>query len=213
MTTLNKKKSYLTLGLFLWTLAVLFVLFPIWPHLYYRLSPKTSESLAQTISLNPSPKTSESSPKAETVSSVPNITLPPVDPSLPTKNGLIIENIGLRGEIHEGDNWQEILKLGIWRVPDFANPTQTNKPVILAAHRWGYLSWSNAFRKLNSFYNLPKLKKGDKISLIWEQRQFEYEIYDKSEGTAITDYSASLILYTCQLWNSPTRIFVYAKRI
>jgi sortase (surface protein transpeptidase) len=209
----KKGRLYLNLGITFWLLAIIFVFFPIWPHLYYRLSPKTSDQLAATLSLNPSQEAPKPSKTPVKTTEAEKITLPSVDPSLPTKNGLIIDSIGLRGEIHEGDNWQDILKLGVWRVPDFATPEETGKPIILAAHRWGYLSWSNAFRKLNSFYNLPKLKNGDKISLVWNQRQFEYEVYTTSQGSAITDYSANLILYTCQLWNSPVRIFVYAKRV
>ena len=84
--------------------------------------------------------------------------------------------------------------------------------MILAAHRWGYVYWTNSFRTLNSFYNLPKLAVGDKIEIIWNQRKYLYEIYDSGTGDKITDYSANLILYTCELWNSPTRIFKYAKR-
>ena len=86
-------------------------------------------------------------------------------------------------------------------------------PIILAAHRWGYLEWSASFRKLNSFYNLPQLKVGDTIKVVWDQRPFEYKVYSVETGTQITDYNAKLILYTCQLWNSPVRFFVYANRV
>jgi len=209
----KKKRFFVNLGIFLWFLTIIFILFPIWPHIFYRLSPQTSGELAQTLAEIPL-FVEQKSP--DDISPLTTTTLPPFDPALPEKNGLLINTIGVRGEIHEGDNWQEILTLGIWRVPNFATPDQseeTKLPVILAAHRWGYLSWSNSFRKLNSFYNLPKLKKGDKINLIWNQRQYDYQVYATNQGTRITDYSANLILYTCQLWSSPVRIFVYAKRI
>ena len=91
-------------------------------------------------------------------------------------------------------------------------PTQP-KPIILAAHRWGYLEWTNGFRKLNSFYNLPKIKVGDTIKIVWDQRQFEYKVYAVTSGTNIPEYKANLILYTCQLWNSPVRFFVFANRV
>lgn len=200
-----KRRFYLTLGIFLWLSATLLILTPNWPHLYYRLSPQASANLAKTISYLPA--TASAKPQTAILS------LPTLDPKLPIDNGLIIDTIGVRGQIHEGDNWEEILKTGVWRVPNFGTPETTGTPIILAAHRWGYLSWTAAFRKLNSFYNLPNLKIGDTLVINWKQRQYKYKVYSSSSGTNITDYSADLILYTCQMWDSPTRIFKYAKRI
>jgi len=200
----------------LWTLTAIFALLPSWPHLYYRLWPQTSSVLASTIaSTVPSTPVNTSSviPAQAGIHPItPTPPLPDVDPSLPVENGLIIEKIGVRGSIHEGEDWEKILKEGIWRVPGFGTPLDNSQPIILAAHRWGYLEWSNSFRKLNSFYNLTQLKVGDTVSIVWDQRQFEYKIYSTETGTQITDYKANLILYTCQLWNSPVRFFVYADR-
>lgn len=206
------KKFYIYLGSFLWVLTVIFVAAPIWPYVYYRLSPQTSEVLASGIADTastslPSPYQGEG-PGGE-VQEPP----PPFDPSLPEENGLIIEKIRVRGEIHEGENWAEILKTGVWRVPNFGTPDNNALPIILAAHRFGYVTWTNSFRTLNSFYNLPKLKVGDQVEVVWDQRKYVYEIYKEETGTKITDYTANLILYTCELWNSPTRIFKYAKRV
>ena len=144
---------------------------------------------------------------------VKEIPLPDIDPSLPKDNGLLIDKIGVKGLIHEGTDWENILKLGVWRVPNFGTPEDNSLPIILAAHRWGYLSWSAAFRKLNSFVDLPKLVVGDTIKIIWGQRPYEYKVYSVQTGTKITEYNANLILYTCQLWNSPVRFFVYANRV
>lgn len=204
------QRFFVSLGLFLWFCTAIFAAAPIWPHVYYRLTPKTSQVLAQTIANTTSQKPIVQPTPSQTPVK-PN--LPDFDPSLPDENGLIIDTIGVRGEINEGENWEEILKKGLWRVPEFGTPVDTSKPIIIAAHRWGYLQWSNAFRRLNSFYNLPKLVKGDKINIIWEQRSYEYEIYEAKTGTSIDDYSADLIIYTCEMWNSPTRIFRYAKRV
>jgi len=241
-----KKRLFITFGMVFWSLTAIFALLPSWPHLYYRLSPQTSSLLASTIAStavaatetikqpsSPSPTPVIASPAlAGRGNLTPPLSLPEVDPSLPAENGLIIDQIGVRGEIHESENVQTVLKQGIWRVPNFATPlaspepsakagipalvqrdTVSPSPVILAAHRWGYLEWTPAFRKLNSFYNLPRLKVGDTIKIIWDQRLFEYKVYSTETGTRITDYSANLILYTCQLWNSPMRFFVYADRI
>lgn len=228
----TQKRLFTTLGVTFWVLAAIFVLLPSWPHIYYRLSPQASSLLASTIGSTAlqasetikSPSPSQTQLPSEIRNLTSEISLPEVDPSLPAENGLIIEKIGVRGEIHEGDDWQTILKQGIWRVPSFATPITSpalsregvgegfTQPVILAAHRWGYLDWSASFRKLNSFYNLPQLKVGDKLTIVWDQRPFEYEVYATDTGTEILDYDANLILYTCQLWNSPVRFFVYAQR-
>jgi sortase (surface protein transpeptidase) len=209
----NMKKSFLILGSVFWLLALLLAFLPSWPHLYYRLSPETSTVLAQTISkpLQALPTTQEKESTKPTKTEQPK--LPPLDLSLPKENGLIIEKIGIRGEINKGEDWQEVLKKGIWLVPNFAIPEDGDGPIILAAHRWGYLDWSNQFRYLNSFYNLPKLEIGDQVLINWNQRQYQYEITKEETTEQITDYSTDLILYTCQLWNSPLRIFKYAKRI
>lgn len=220
----SKKHLFITVGIIFWSLTAIFALLPSWPHIYYRLQPQASNLLASTIA-------STAVQAQETITSKPSITpkitpspfplpsitptpsLPDVDPSLPAENGLIIDKIGVRGEIHEGEDVKNILRAGIWRVPDFGTPPENSRPVILAAHRWGYLEWSASFRRLNSFYNLPQLKVGDTIKVIWEQRQYEYKVYSTETGTQITDYDADLILYTCQLWNSPVRFFVYADRV
>lgn len=211
------KKIYLYLGIFLWTLTIIFVIAPIWPYVYYRLSPGTSDTLAANIG---STAVLASSPVPTPTSTLePNepfptpTALPPIfDPSLPEENGVIIEKTGVRGLIHEGKDWAAILKTGIWRVPDFGTPEDNSQPIILAAHRWGYINWTNSFRTLNSFYNLPKLEVGDQVQIVWNQRKYVYEIYKSEVGNRIQDYSADLILYTCELWNSPVRIFKYAKR-
>lgn len=205
------RNNWVIIGISLWILATVLAIAPSWPHIYYRISPKASEALASTIN--------------QTVSNVPHLeptpsqkpadqpVLPDFDPKLPEENGLIIDKIGVRGELHQGQDWQEILKNGLWIVPEFGTPENNQLPIIIAAHRWGYLSWSNAFRRLNSFYNLPKLEVGDKVDIVWNQRKYTYQITESKVGTEITNTEANLILYTCELWNSPTRIFKYGTRI
>jgi len=214
-------KFYVKIGIIFWALAILTAILPSWPYIYYRLSPQTSDILASTIAATTSQETAANKSNNKQINLPTQIQptptpkpQPPVNPTLPKENGLIIDSIGIRGQIHEGEDWENILKKGVWRVPNFATPGDENKgPIILAAHRWGYISWSSQFRRLNSFYNLPKLKIGDKISIIWNQREHKYKVYASKNGEKITDYSADLILYTCQLWNSPIRVFKYARRI
>lgn len=207
------KRSYIYLGIFLWTMTVIFVAAPIWPFVFYRLSPGTSEVLANTIGNTIPPAGSEPAATVQVPNLQPVPEPPLFDASLPSENGLIIEKIGVRSEIREGENWAEILKKGVWRVPSFGTPESNDLPIILAAHRFGYITWTNSFRTLNSFYNLPKLKVGDQVEIVWNQRKYIYKIYQEETGTKISDYAADLILYTCELWNSPVRIFKYAKRV
>jgi sortase (surface protein transpeptidase) len=140
---------------------------------------------------------------------------PAFDSRLPKTNRLIISKIGVDTEIAEAtyDNYESALKMGVWRVSDFGAPSANSMPTILAAHRYGYLAWSNLFRRENSFYNLPKLKVGDTVEIDWRQRKYIYEIYAESQGDAITDYTADLILYTCVDLTGPERIFRYARLI
>jgi sortase (surface protein transpeptidase) len=138
---------------------------------------------------------------------------PRFDPKLPMESRIKIPSIGVDSQIQEAtlDNLESALKKGVWRVSDFGTPADRAKTTILAAHRFGYLAWSNLYRRKNSFFNLPKLKVGQTVELIWKQRKYVYEIYGESKGEEISDYSANLILYTCEALNSPVRIFKYAR--
>lgn len=138
---------------------------------------------------------------------------PSYDSRLPRENRLAISKIGINTKIGEAtiDNYESALKQGVWRVSDFGAPSDNSMPTILAAHRYGYLAWSNLFRRENSFYNLPKLNVGDTVEIDWRQRRYIYEIYAEGQGPEITDYTADLILYTCVDLNGPERIFRYAR--
>ncbi len=137
---------------------------------------------------------------------------PQFDPSLPLGSRLKIPSIGVDTPLQEAtyDNYEEALKKGVWRVSDFGAPGEA-KPIILAAHRYGYLAWSNLYRRQNSFFNLPKVKAGDLVEITWHQRKYVYEVYAEEKGEQISDYSANLILYTCVTLTGEERIFKYAR--
>lgn len=139
--------------------------------------------------------------------------LPKLDTSLPLTPKLVIPSIGVDTAINEASprDYEDALRKGVWRVPDFGTPNIQDKPVIMAAHRFGYLSWSNFFRHKNSFYNLPNLKIGDTVEIVWRQRKYTYAIYAEDEGVEIKDYAADLILYTCKDLSDSIRIFKYAR--
>ena len=142
-------------------------------------------------------------------------TLPEKDPTLPVEPTLQLQKIGVKSTILEQplQNYELALQQGVWRVPNFGTPLEKEKPIILVAHRFGYISWSQEYREKNSFYNLPNMEVGDQIEIIWDQRKFIYEIYASQEGTDITQYDADLILYTCKFLKSDIRIFKYAKLV
>lgn len=181
---------------------------PIVPLVWYRVQPAVVGKLADLLS---KPVATQ---KTATVRQIDNW-LPELDISLKKGHLLEIPKIGVKTEINEAelDKYEQALQQGPWRVPDFGTPDERTKPLIIAAHRYGYLSWTNSFRRLHSFYNLPKLEMGDRVLITWDQRRYEYEVYSGDEGTEITDYSADLILYTCQYLESDRRIFKYARLI
>jgi sortase (surface protein transpeptidase) len=158
-------------------------------------------------------QTAEGSPVSQVAAQVEEPYQPKLDPSLPTEARLTIPSVGIDTQIWEAtsENYEEVLQKGVWRVADFGTPFNRARPTILAAHRFGYLKWSIPYRLKNSFFNLPKLKVGETVEIIWRQRKYVYEVYAADEGEAISDYSADLILYTCESLDSPVRLFRYAR--
>ena len=198
---------YTIIGIACIAVATILFVTPTLPYLWYRINNDATQDEVSSITTplkTPAPPQTENPPE--------ETELPPFDPSLPNINTLAIDSIGVNGEIHEGTDPTQALEHGFWRVNDYGTP-EDPYPIIIAAHRFGYIHWSNEFRQLNSFYNLPKTTAGDKVEILWNQRRYEYKIYEAQNGTAIEDYNADLILYTCQLFNSPVRVFRYAKGV
>lgn len=204
------------MALALWGMFVLFSSYPVGLYLYYSVLPKTTQLLGKALQETSVVMTA----KARTA---PVVVVPEgnegrgKDISLPEGHYLNIPRIGVDTIIWEADNssYENALKKGVWRVPDFADPSKNGqgRPMRLAAHRFGYLEWSQDYRLKNSFYDLPKLKNGEMIEIVWDQVRYTYQIQKVEEGTEITDYSSDLIMYTCKFLVSPIRIFVYAKLV
>lgn len=181
---------------------------PVVPMVWYALRPSTVSDLANVLNKPVMTQTSDLRRQEDTWQ-------PPVDPSLPKGEWLAIPSIKVKTEITEAAaaKYEDALRVGVWRVPDLGTPDNRTKPLILVAHRYGYLKWSNTYRMLHSFYNLPKVTVGDKVAVVWQQREYVYEIYAGDEGKEISDYSADLILYTCKYLQSDQRIFKYARLV
>jgi sortase (surface protein transpeptidase) len=205
LQTRKSKKRVEKLAKITFILASIIILVSYGPSVWYFL--QGSEKLSEVIGrkfVNTTPSVA---------SPVKELYQPRFDPSLSRDSKISIPAIGVDSKIVEAtyENYEEVLKKGIWRVPDFGTPFDRKSPTILAAHRFGYLAWTNIFRKKNSFFNLPKLEEGDTVEVIWRQRKYYFEVYKTGKGEEIEDYSADLILYTCEDMGSSIRIFKYAR--
>jgi sortase (surface protein transpeptidase) len=138
--------------------------------------------------------------------------LPDKNPNLTKEPTLIIDSIGVNGKVHTGIDGEAEIEKGIWMPPDFGSPA-SGQPIMMMAHRFGYISWSNEFRRTNSFYNLPNVQPGDEISIIWDQREYKYKISEVKEVTGTVTTDSDLILYTCKFFRAKDRIVVLADRI
>jgi sortase (surface protein transpeptidase) len=143
------------------------------------------------------------------------IVLPPRKLELPNVNRIYIPKIGMGADIQTDEDPNIALDKGPWIVPDYADPEsrylrETFRPILIASHRFGYSSWSQEKRNTISFFNLPNTNVGDIVILVWNQREYTFEIFDMDESTFVRETDADLILYTCMYYNSPLRIFRYA---
>ncbi len=205
----KREKALLRLTKVFTLLGIVFLVLSFAPSIWYSLTTKVddySQALLNTVTGKKVIEEEKQVAKAPDWQPLFNV-------ALPRETVLKIPEIGVDTVIREAtvDNYESALKLGVWRTPNFGTPADREKPVILAAHRFGYLAWTNTYRRKNSFFNLPKLKDGDLVEITYKQRKYTYEIYTESRGEEITDYSANLILYTCETLHSKVRIFKYAR--
>ena len=199
----------------LWGLFAILTSYPVGLYLYYSAMPRTVELLGKALQDTSKDVVKQFSSNPVSAVKPEIITEITKDVSLPEGHYLSIPTIGVDTVIWEGelDNYDKALRKGVWRVTDFGDPTVSGRPTILAAHRFGYLEWTQEYRLKNSFYRLPELKNGDMVEIIWDKHRYTYQIQKVEEGTEISDYSSDLIMYTCKFLVSPVRIFVYAKLV
>ncbi len=137
--------------------------------------------------------------------------LPEKDPSLPNVTTLIINRVGINGQVRTGDG-DSVLDIGIWSPSNFAQNPAVRQPIVLSSHRYGLISWTREYRDLNSFYSLPNLAIGDEVIIIHEQRKYTYKIKTMEENTSLrVSDGDDLILVTCKYFRSPERIIVRAE--
>lgn len=200
----------------LWGIFAFLSSYPVGLYLYYSVVPKTTELLGKALRQTSVEMMAEARDNPTSVIPAEQVT-PQIskDLSLPEGHYINIPKIGVDTSILEApsEKYETALRKGVWRVGEFGTPDKGDKPIILAAHRFGYLEWSQDYRVKNSFYKLPDLKNGDMVEVVWDQHRYTYQVQKVEEGTEITDYSSDLVMYTCKFLVSPIRIFVYAKLV
>lgn len=189
--------------------ALFFMVSPYFPALTYSIVRSETQTFEKNE--NPVPTTlpvnfrGREVSKKTTVEFVPGI-------STSKQKILTIPQIGVNGEIHEGDN-TDLLKLGIWHLPWTGSPDKGGNTV-LVAHR--FLKTSGP----DTFYFLDKLKVGDRFTLTWEGIVYNYSVtksfvvpptsIEIESPTAIP----TLTLYTCTpLWSSTDRLVIRAELV
>lgn len=118
----------------------------------------------------------------------------------------------LQTRIYEGPVSQtyKILDKGIWRWPLGSTPDKGGN-TILIGHRFTYTN------PRGIFYNLDKLKVGQEIGVIWNNKKYLYKVTDTKvvppSATNILNQTSDsrLTLYTCTpTWNPKDRLVVTA---
>lgn len=201
-------KVYIFLGFFFLAISLVFVLIPITPYIMYRINPDLTDTEIDSISRRIS-----DDPIIPVEVDEKRNTLPDFDSDLPEESYLLIPDIKVSSPIGQSSTPEDSLKDGTWMASEYGTPEDNSLPIIMAAHRFGYVYWERETRNRVSFFNLPDTGIGDSIEIIWNQRKYEYVIYAADESSFIKDYEADLILYTCKYFNSPQRIFRYANRV
>jgi sortase A len=130
-------------------------------------------------------------------------------------NRLVLPDIGVNTEIIDGRDIYVIGKnQGVWRETRNIDPTQDGN-IVIAGHRFLYTATNGGW-----FYNLPELKNGQKIYVRWNEKVYEYEVYNSKTvlptQVDIRDTDPAvpkkLTLYTCYPLGSTAKRFVIEAR-
>lgn len=127
-------------------------------------------------------------------------------------NLLFIPKIEVNAITHEGKSVLTLEK-GIWHRPNTSTPDQGGNTVFVA-HRFLYTSGPN------TFYHLDKLENGDRFSVWWSGKRYEYEVYEtKVVGARQVEIESAsrediVTLWTCTpLFTASKRLVVTAKLV
>ena len=166
---------------------------PVWPRVTFWWQSHHTARRSELMQLVRSPAATATAPKGQ-------------------PNSLIIPAMLLNQPTLEGpeSDWFSLLKQGIWRWPGSSTPDKGGNTVFLA-HRFSYTGPHGAF------YFLDKLKPGDEIGVMWNNKTYTYKVASSHEvpstDTAIEDNTpgAQITLFTCTpLWHPVNRLVVVA---
>lgn len=182
--------------------SVFLLLLPYIPRLSFWIS-------RPTINADPYKKAAQATKAGGTTKNSPEVAKP--------GNRLILPDIGVDTQIIEGKSLNVIGKnQGVWRETNKINPS-TPGNMVIAGHRFLYTATNGGW-----FYNLPELKIGEKIYVKWDNKIYEYEVYNtRSVLPTQTDVrdndlavSKKLTMYTCYpLGSTAKRFVVEAKQL
>jgi LPXTG-site transpeptidase (sortase) family protein len=133
---------------------------------------------------------------------------------VPDDNRIVIPSARIDQPILEGSNLALIDNGGSWHKPlNTASPKDSGNTVIIG-HRFTYTNPEGAF------YNLDKVKVGDKLALYWQKEELVYEVTEITTvaPTAVeverNSTDRRLTLYTCTpLVTASNRLVVIAKPV
>ena len=124
---------------------------------------------------------------------------------------ITITSIYVEGLVYEGVDSHTMNK-GFWHFPPSNLPGQKGNIVVIG-HRYAKLPPSK-----DTFFNLDKVKVGDKIEVIQSDNKFTYivtetKVVEKNDISVLQDYSDYRItLITCSpLWTSKQRLVIVGK--
>lgn len=125
-----------------------------------------------------------------------------------TGDQLTIPSLAMQETVHGGGIAS--LRKGVWRLPYTSTPAKGGNTV-LVGHRFTYGGQA-------VFYHLDKVKTGDRISLYWDGKNYEYAVTKTmvvpADATWVEADSKEprLTLYTCTpLWSAKDRLVIQAK--
>jgi len=114
---------------------------------------------------------------------------------------IIVPQLGISAPILVGDS--SVLEKGAWhRYPERGNPVKGGN-MILSAHSFVFSLNPLETRQNSYFYNLYKLKQGDKLYIDWQGKRYEYKVSKtyEVEPNAVSIEAPSkdhhLTIYTC----------------
>jgi len=145
-------------------------------------------------------------------SAAPEAPKPVVTPAEQASARLKIPKIGVDTNLNEGLG-DETMDIGPWRRPGTSTPELGGNTVI-AAHRYREL------RGANTFFYLDRLVVGDRFTLSWAGKDYEYEVRSTSvvarDALEIENPTETprVTLYTCTpLWSSTQRLVVVGEPV